>query len=205
MMLVQEGHWREEKGLFLMSSPPTALHVNALRVWELEKQAAGELGSVWAGAWKGGLAVGRVRGQPHRRPLESWSTDWAALVSPAAGSVSNTEYGSGASPLNKAFDSTLDSHVNCGSFLVNVYNVLGRLGKIYGECNLLRPIWDGAGFKAFLSLGEGLSSLRARWQSVRWRGHWRWALQTFSLLLHRTGRFLCLKTCHRWSQDEFTG
>ena len=85
MVLVQEGHWREERGLFLMSSPPTALHVSALRVGELEKQAAGELGSVWVGAWKGGLAVGRVLGQPHRRPLESWSTDWAALVSSVAG------------------------------------------------------------------------------------------------------------------------
>ena len=56
-------------------------------LWEFEswKNRVGELGSVWVGAWKGGLAVGRVRGQPHRRPLESWSTDWAALVSPAAG------------------------------------------------------------------------------------------------------------------------
>ena len=127
---------------------------------------AGFEGSHIDDPWKAGARIG---------PL-LWAL-WRAAVS-------NTEYGSGASPLNKAFDSILDSHVNCGSFLVNLYNVLGRLGKIYGACNLLRPIWDGAGFKAFLSLGERLSSLRARWQSVRWRGHWRWALQTFSLLSH---------------------
>ena len=169
MVLVQEGHWREERGLFLMSSPPTALHVSALRVWELEKQAAvnwvlsglahergawplaGFEGSHIDDPWKAGARIG---------PL-LWAL-WRAAVS-------NTEYGSGTSPLNKAFDSILDAHVNCGgSSLVNVYNVLGRLGKIYGACNLFRPIWDGAGFKAFLFLGERLSSLRAL--GSRWDG-----------------------------------